>query len=774
MDELAHLQKWCYIQRKINSKILKIDSNDQMNPIFAIEDMLVDLKDLILPQFWKQKNSPKVEVKNLYSAVKTIKINISPKIKQILIHTVQSLIRDQSKSILLNLNDEQISFWIDSMNISLVLENFMDTNCLISSVFIDRIKAESGPVTSFVSDPEFINVKSQIPLSLDGASQAQPIVIGNIKRFMMIIDPCFIQTLSEFKQQESSLGSCPEKHPRENPLAHSNSQSESSSRQILKHAMNGLINLSIEKSTLSIKRDENELICDLPHGRLCTVGMSNLGMDLDMPTFISNPIGIGLINCPVSTQIIFSEMKIISILNHQKEQIFMVPSSSVSVSLNIPDSSLVPIMIIISVDLASFELNFSKDQIEFILSLSETFEKSIRTSRNSIPELSESFCAKDFDQFEFSDVTSEVKNESTNPQTEQRSIRSLTLTMTLTQGQIKFISNNDILAIRTEDLKISLADKQTHRQFKLSTTSFLIDINKETVLTTDGRGPTSFIGVETSRCEPKYEKGFNLVFTRAETKHWRKQENLSVGDRDLKLSKYVTEINFTSGPVDIVLYLRRLIPFVHFADPFISRRSVTPKKMTTTKIPLFNIELGETCIFFPDEETIFEPLEQPDTEKLNGNTFCLSIDGLVLTPRPNNPLERHVIIDSVYQSAMDSGLLDSPGSPLEDIQFELDVKGLALFTCNWSDIIHGRWTASDSGILTGENPALEWNRKDKIDPRQSGSRPILVPTNIRAAWAPAIVYKSKAITANSLEVSLNSDLMVYVALAQVGFQIFDF
>ena len=504
MDELAHLQKWCYVQRKINSKILRIDSADLTNPIFAMEDMLMDFKDLILPQFWKQKNSPKVEVKNLYSAIKTIKFNISPKIKQTVIHTVLSLIHGQSKSILLNLNDEQISFWIDSMNISLVLENFMDINCLISSIFIDRIKAESGSVTSFVSDPEFINVKSQIPLSLDGTSQAQPIVIGNIKRFMMIIDPCFIKTLTEFKHHEPPLS--PEKH---RDSGHSNSQTESNSRQILKHAMNGLINLSIEKSTLSIKRDENELICDLPHGRLCTVGMSNLGMDLDMPTFISNPIGIGLINYPVSTQIIFSETKIISILNRQKDEILMVPSSSVSVSLNIPDSTLVPIMIIVSVDLASFELNFSKDQIEFILSLSETFEKNIRNSRNSVPELSESFCAKDFDQFEFSDVTSEVKNEATN-QTEQRSIRSLTLTMALTQGQVKFISNDDILAIKTEDLKISLTDKQTHRQFKLSTTSFLIDINKETVLTTDGRGPTSFIGVDTSRCEPKYDKGFNL------------------------------------------------------------------------------------------------------------------------------------------------------------------------------------------------------------------------------------------------------------------------
>ena len=37
---------------------------------------------------------------------------------------------------------------------------------------IDRIKAGSCSLTSFVSDPEFINVKSQIPLSLDGTSQA--------------------------------------------------------------------------------------------------------------------------------------------------------------------------------------------------------------------------------------------------------------------------------------------------------------------------------------------------------------------------------------------------------------------------------------------------------------------------------------------------------------------------------------------------------------------------------------------------------------------------
>ena len=189
--------------------------------------------------------------------------------------------------------------------------------------------------------------------------------------------------------------------------------------------------------------------------------------------------------------------------------------------------------------------------------------------------------------------------------------------------------------------------------------------------------------------------------------------------------------------------------------------SITP---TTRKLPLFNIELAETWLFLPFRKGQHE-----------ADTLCFSIDRLVLTPRPSNPLERLVIIESIYQLANEAGLLKSAGSPLEDTQFELEVIGLACATANWSRQLAQRWTTvtdDSSGILTGQNPALEWNRHNfqsknptcgSVDP----IRPILVPIDVRATWAPALLYKSKPIVASSLEVSLNRDLSLYVALAQV-------
>ena len=314
-----------------------------------------------------------------------------------------------------------------------------------------------------------------------------------------------------------------------------------------------------------------------------------------------------------------------------------------------------------------------------------------------------------------------------------------------------------------EDLLISLSDHQKHSQVKIDVSSYSINIDSSLILTSDGRGLLVPLGtpIPASRKLEHSNVGIEFVFTRAETKHWRKQENLEI-EEDLKLAKYVTEFNLSSGPIDFVFDLDLLVPFVSFFIPlFIRNTSENLDTVTTTsKFPLLNIELSETCIFIPCKQS---------EESLVDDTFCLGISGLVLTPRPNNPLSRLVLIDSVYNLAMDAGLLNTAGSPLEDTQFELDIRGLSLTTFRWADVIPSRWILQDSGILTGENPALEWNRKSNFIDQKSkkGARPMLVSTDISAQCAPALVYKSKPITANSLEVSLNSDLTLYTALPQL-------
>ena len=78
----------------------------------------------------------------------------------------------------------------------------------------------------------------------------------------------------------------------------------------------------------------------------------------------------------------------------------------------------------------------------------------------------------------------------------------------------------------------------------------------------------------------------------------------------------------TQTKVDIIFDLELLQPFLVFIRPFINRSASKPYPSTTTKLPLFNIELAETVLFLPYKKATNE-----------SDTLCLSIDRLVLTPR---------------------------------------------------------------------------------------------------------------------------------------------
>ena len=423
------------------------------------------------------------------------------------------------------------------------------------------------------------------------------------------------------------------------------------------------------------------------------------------------------------------------------------------ISLNIPDSPLVPILVILNLDLASLLINLSRLQLNFLVKLLSALESKSETQSHN-----ESFCAKNFEKFEFSDVTSDRNDE------EESETKNFMVTMgsTISQVNVNFYSGHHRLRLGVANLGINVSDHRTHTQVKVSIPVYYIETDGERLLTSDGRGNLALISSgpkDTSRNRETNDKGLELVYTRAETKHWRKQENLSF-EKDIKLSRYIEEFSITSGPVDVIFDLELLDPFLVFLRPFINR-SKPSRPVKTTKLPLFNIDLAETCIFLP--------YKKGKTET-QSDTCCLTIDRLVLTPRPNNPLERLVVIESIYELANEAGLLKSAGSPLEDTQFELELLGLTFATAVWKRQLAQRWSSTDSGILTGQNPALEWNRQNSqtqisgnIDPL----RPILIPIDVRATWAPALLYKSKPIVASSLEVSLNRDLSLYVALPQV-------
>jgi len=293
----------------------------------------------------------------------------------------------------------------------------MKSNCLIGSGFLDKAKAQCGSELSFTSIPEFINFKFQMPTATE--SDVQPILIGNISRFVALFTLRFVQLLSKFKTAlstpftvDDTESNTKQKGQRQSSSTQSGifSNYASRTRQRLKQIMTGLVNLSIAQSNISIKKDSTsgEIIFHLPQGRACTCGMSNLGLDLDFPTFISNPIS--LIKCPISLQLNLSQFQMVTVQNSEKRKIISLPSLSIMVSLNIPDSFLVPIMLIANLDLSTIDVNLGESQFKFILHLFDFLQATTRESNCATSNSKSNFCSQSFEKFEFSDIVSE-KNE---------------------------------------------------------------------------------------------------------------------------------------------------------------------------------------------------------------------------------------------------------------------------------------------------------------------------------------------------------------------------
>lgn len=80
-----------------------------------------------------------------------------------------------------------------------------------------------------------------------------------------------------------------------------------------------------------------------------------------------------------------------------------------------------------------------------------------------------------------------------------------------------------------------------------------------------------------------------------------------------------------------------------------------------------------------------------------------------------NPLHRFLIKPDLYMLAEKANILNIPGSPVEDRQYQLDIHDLSIVSCNWRDIeTNSRciFTNRSTVLLRamGENPAFEWNK----------------------------------------------------------------
>lgn len=200
--------------------------------------------------------------------------------------------------------------------------------------------------------------------------------------------------------------------------------------------------------------------------------------------------------------------------------------------------------------------------------------------------------------------------EQTDPITERAKQFTFCIQITCPKINSEIWSKSAKLSVSINSLHVTLDDQQKHRQVKLMTSGVYCSSDKGVLFTTDGRGCLPSIGTQVdrrTRDETRTVRGIEIVWTQAETKHWRQREEIQATNhndqtKNLKLSRFITELSATVGPVDLVLDMNvifGLVELTQLLPKSTQQRSNRPK--APMKIPLLHVELQDTVVFFPVE-----------------------------------------------------------------------------------------------------------------------------------------------------------------------------
>lgn len=154
-----------------------------------------------------------------------------------------------------------------------------------------------------------------------------------------------------------------------------------------------------------------------------------------------------------------------------------------------------------------------------------------------------------------------------------------------------------------------------------------------------------------------------------------------------------------------------------------------------------------------------------------------------MTPNVENPLQRIPIRADVFHKAAQMGILSTPGSIIEDRQYELTFNNISAATSNWDEILlHKKvfyttkfknkfiqkitFLQEHTNNFHNTNPAFEWNnqsRKTSLDLKQIFDNFTFITT-----YAPAIVYNRILICGESVEFNCSTDFIASLTTKQLS------
>ncbi|KAG7190764.1 hypothetical protein KM043_006836 [Ampulex compressa] len=265
-------------------------------------------------------------------------------------------------------------------------------------------------------------------------------------------------------------------------------------------------------------------------------------------------------------------------------------------------------------------------------------------------------------------------------------------------------------------------------------------------------------------------------------KRYRNPKKEVITESTLSSNGYISEIVIKMQTIDLILPLSILNKYMQLVKPFTdfyesaenvgmenTEHNIAPQfigitALDNTSLPLIYLEFKGFRLMLPASIT--------DRYNLQHDLLMLQLDGIRITPHAENPICRTPLRVDIYQLAAQANILNVPGSAVEDRQYQINVKGVCVYTTTWRSYqMSINKKLSQSYLYTmNENPALEWNKLghgSSLEPHFT-TLPILSKFDLCLIIAPAITFKPNTIVCGSaVEVNCVTDIELTINLDQI-------
>uniref|UniRef100_A0A0C9QMT7 VPS13B protein n=1 Tax=Fopius arisanus TaxID=64838 RepID=A0A0C9QMT7_9HYME len=241
---------------------------------------------------------------------------------------------------------------------------------------------------------------------------------------------------------------------------------------------------------------------------------------------------------------------------------------------------------------------------------------------------------------------------------------------------------------------------------------------------------------------------------------------------DPSISNYITEIVIKLQILEVILPLDVLKTYLDILTIGIYVSPRSPGSLCSSNSPINPTPRKSFPLIYADLKgvTLVFPVLTKRND-LQHDTIVFRTESISINPHAENPICRVILRPDIYELAAQGNILSTPGSAVEDRQYEIKINEILGYSTSWihRQVNLTKRNAQASLYTMNENPALEWNNMtDTGENIEAQCLSLTSNFDVCCIVAPPIIYKSETIVCGkAVEITCLSDIDIAVNLEQI-------